>query len=270
MTKFHINPDTGEVGNCSAKIKCRFTDSNGNQPQHYFNEKEARVASEVLLSTKYSNLSTSKKLPSKLKLNKLVESLVLRNEREDYISSIDKKHFTLEGHGSNFTDSRVTKTEDVLKLAIQQRGSLNGDDREKLVNLGAPIEGFRDGIRYLCVEVDGVEGLKSTELMDDDEIITVKAKGRAREGQLPSLSFVSKVKEKEPVNYATVIIGSKLDDNNKPIDGEMLWTMFPGTANWAPRSENIRESGLEDGSQIKVRELRKMFGRNFKVNTELI
>lgn len=43
MAKFHINPDTGEVGQCRAIFKCRFkiTDS-----QHYSSEQEARTAYE--------------------------------------------------------------------------------------------------------------------------------------------------------------------------------------------------------------------------------
>lgn len=60
MNKFHINPDTGETGKCSAKIKCRFTDSNGNEPQHYSSKKEAKKVSEQMLDKKYSLKTLSK------------------------------------------------------------------------------------------------------------------------------------------------------------------------------------------------------------------
>lgn len=191
-----------------------------------------------------------------------------RLERPEYMAAIDEKHFKAEGHGSKFTDPRVSQAEHVLALAAAQRGDLNGDDRMLLKKLGAPDKAFIDSCRYLCVKVGGVEALISTSELPEGQLLTVKGKGSGADGRPKSLSIVAAVKQLKPVDYATVIIGPKEDAEGNAVDGEMLWTMFPGVATQSPRSDKLREAGLEEGSQLTVAQLRKLFG-DFKINTEL-
>jgi hypothetical protein len=198
----------------------------------------------------------------------VAEAYVLRDERPEYMAAIDEKHFNALGHGSKFTDERVGKIEDVLSLAVAQRGNLDGDDRDELQRLGAPSGAFIDQCRYIKVRVDGVEALQATDALPEDEILTIKGKGKGADGRPKSLSVVARVEKLSAVKYATVIIGPREDEKGGPIEGEMLWTMFPGVATQSPRSDKLREAGLEDGDKITVRKLRSLFG-DFKVNAEL-
>lgn len=56
-SKFHVNPDTGVVGQCQAKHKCAFTDSEGNEATHYTTFEDAYSASEKMLSEQYGDFT---------------------------------------------------------------------------------------------------------------------------------------------------------------------------------------------------------------------
>lgn len=56
MTKYHINPETGDVKPCSAKIRCAFSDAEGNEPPHYSTIEEAHSKNEENLREQYSTL----------------------------------------------------------------------------------------------------------------------------------------------------------------------------------------------------------------------
>lgn len=194
-------------------------------------------------------------------------------KRKDYIESIDRKHFENNGGaGSKFTDPRVKKTEDVISLAIAQRGGLKGDDRDKIIANGADPNAFlppETGVRYLQVKVDGTEATKDTSTMSEDEVLTVTAKQRGNGSS--SLSIAADVKTQPKTQYATVIIGPKEDEEGEPIKGtNTLWTMHPGNPTRGIRSNDLREKGLDDGSKITVGELRKLFGKDIKANTRLV
>lgn len=79
-SKFHVNPDTGVVGQCQAKHKCAFTDSDGNEATHYTNFEDAYVASEKMLSEQYGDFTVYKPYGSspeaqlESKLDKIFES----------------------------------------------------------------------------------------------------------------------------------------------------------------------------------------------------
>lgn len=59
-SKFHVNPDTGVVGQCQAKHKCAFTDAEGNEATHYTDFEEAYSASEKMLSEQYGDFTVYK------------------------------------------------------------------------------------------------------------------------------------------------------------------------------------------------------------------
>lgn len=201
-----------------------------------------------------------------------VDSLVSRNARPQYIAAIDSKHFDASRSGSTFTDKRVSNTEDVLKEASRQRGGLDGDDRAALIKEGADPKSFlpeSSGVRYLKVRLDGTQALKSTESMGDNEVLTVVAKG-GNDGRPSSLSFSTDVKEQPKTKFATVVVGPNMDKEKKPIPGtQVLWTMHPGVPTRGIRSDTVREKGLDGGSQVTVKQLREMFGKDIQVNTRV-
>lgn len=69
--RFHFNPNTGKVGRCSARISCRFIDSEGNKPTHYISAKEASRAFEETQSTFNINKNRSKNFINDLLVNDL-------------------------------------------------------------------------------------------------------------------------------------------------------------------------------------------------------
>lgn len=61
MAKYHINPETKEVGKCIAEIRCKY----GSDAHHYENIYEAHAQAEKELEEKYGNFSTLEKSHSK-------------------------------------------------------------------------------------------------------------------------------------------------------------------------------------------------------------
>lgn len=202
-----------------------------------------------------------------------VLNLVNRGKRPQYIESIDNKHFDSSRPGSTFTDERVSKTEDVLKEVVAQRGGLGGDDREKLIAAGADPKAFlpkESGVRYLQVKLNGTQALKDTKDLREDEVLTISAKG-GNDGRPASLSFAYDVKETPKTDFATVVVGPDMDENKKPIPNtEVLWTLHPGKPTRGIRSDDIRSKGLDNGSKVTVKQLREMFGKDIQVNTRNI
>lgn len=201
------------------------------------------------------------------------KNLIDRKNRPEYVASIESKHITGNGSGSKFTDQNIKTVDDVLAKTSEQRGNLEGDDRDKLIAHGADPSAFlpsSSGVRYLMVKTSGTVGIKDTATLKDNTVLTVTAKGK-NDGKPPSLSFSTDVKEQPQTEYATVILGPRLDDNKEPIEGTTtLWTMHPGTPTQGIRSDDIRGQGLDHGSKLTVKELREKFGKDIKVNTKLI
>lgn len=55
--KYHINPETKEVGRCSANIQCRFA-TNGEEPPHYENIYEAHEEAERQLDEEHGSFNS--------------------------------------------------------------------------------------------------------------------------------------------------------------------------------------------------------------------
>lgn len=58
MTKFHVNPETGNVNRCTAEVRCKFTNARSETPKHFDNKEDAAKDSEKMLEAKYAGLST--------------------------------------------------------------------------------------------------------------------------------------------------------------------------------------------------------------------
>lgn len=149
-----------------------------------------------------------------------VERLVPRTgELAEYYASTDRKHFSDDSvAGSKFTDPQMTKVEDVLALAYEQRGSLDGDDRDELVALGAKPEVFWDQARYLKVSTPGKVG--SAPLSSFPEGTLFKAV-RTKVGG--NVSIVAEVDEMPTTDVGTIIIGRETPESD-----EVLFTTHPG------------------------------------------
>jgi LmbE family N-acetylglucosaminyl deacetylase len=65
VTKYHINPETGNPNVCAAKVKCKLTSENGVTPPHYETKEAAIKAMEALTNKKTKPKSDSSKAAPK-------------------------------------------------------------------------------------------------------------------------------------------------------------------------------------------------------------
>lgn len=94
--RYHINPETGDVNECKAKIKCDFA-VDGVEPKHYINKKEANLDSEKMLAEKnggsFGKILTREK--TKDKESKFKKAVADTAEHVGYILS--ETAFTMRG-----------------------------------------------------------------------------------------------------------------------------------------------------------------------------
>lgn len=57
-TKYHVNPNTGMVSPCNAKIKCRFGGASGDE-NHFSRKSEANKFSEKIMEQKFSPMKST-------------------------------------------------------------------------------------------------------------------------------------------------------------------------------------------------------------------
>ncbi|MFA5948396.1 MAG: hypothetical protein WC806_05535 [Candidatus Gracilibacteria bacterium] len=176
---------------------------------------------------------------------------VLPEEHYGYYDAMQAQHFNPEGGvGSQFTAPDVKSLPDLLTIAQNQRGSLEGDDRQKFIEEGASEKGMLPFCRYLKVETQGSVGIaKAKELPRDTKVKVMRTKPGA------PCSLVVEIDSKENLpktNFATVIIGpNEADERNpNPSTKEMVWTTHPGAPIRPIASDNFAE-----GSVITIDEL---------------
>lgn len=66
--KYHINPETKEVGLCRAVIQCHFADSDGIEPQHFSNVHDAHEEAEKQLHEEHGSFKSLDKESNKEKV----------------------------------------------------------------------------------------------------------------------------------------------------------------------------------------------------------
>jgi hypothetical protein len=174
----------------------------------------------------------------------------------DYYAATDRKHFGDRTEpGSKFLDPALSELEDIVRLAIAQRGSLDGDDRVKFYFDSDP-DAFRDGNRYLKVATPGTVGvIHSTELSDASLLSVVRTKPGA------PVSLVASVTEQPTTDYAVLIIEDVIDTGEARVV-----TAFPGTVTAPLESLTLEE--LEGGA-ITVAAARDILRGEFWANTRL-
>ena len=177
------------------------------------------------------------------------QSVILSSTPEEraYYAANDAKHFgSTTGPGSQFTD--VGSTEDLVALTSEQRGGLDGDDRDELIARGGDPAGFMEGKRYLMVETGGVTGIKSGSEVGDETPITVT---RTKPGT--PCSMVATVQEKTSVDYGVVIMGTH------NVTGEpFVISTFPGKVTRPTNDERVDEL---EGQTVPAGQLRALLGR---------
>lgn len=176
-----------------------------------------------------------------------------------YFASTEKKHFNKSEPGSTFTSAK--NLNEVLSQAQQQRGSLKGDDREKLIKEhGADPSSFEEGKRYIAVKTEGLLGSVDSSQLDDNQRVVVHQKA---EGTKPVL--VAEVNSSPKSTVATIVLVDNPTLKGTEGHRNLLITAFPGVS--GAKSSNPALEG-KVGQSMTVKEAKTLFGGEpFSVNT---
>lgn len=154
-------------------------------------------------------------------------------------ADLNRKHFPPKPTGSWFTAAETP--EEILAQATQQRGSLNGDDRNLITKLHPelPESTFRDDCRYLLVKTPGMLGIRNSDTVPDDTPLHVTY---TKTGCSPSITFEpgSPHSKPTPTYYATIILGPAPTNPKQHV----LWTLHPGFPTPAPEKDSPREQRM--------------------------
>lgn len=106
--KYHVNPESGKVGQCSATIKCKFA-KDGQIPKHFDGKEEAKEAVEKVLSREFGSTQSLTKNPTPQR--GITEGWDLNNydnegfDKEGYdIDGYDREGYNIEGYDQNGFD----------------------------------------------------------------------------------------------------------------------------------------------------------------------
>lgn len=174
-----------------------------------------------------------------------------------YFADTEKKHFSEDSVGSTFTEAK--NLNEVMALALAQRQTLTGDDRDKLIAAGADPSSFTPDKRYLAVETKGVLGAVESSQLSDNEMLTVE-----RKSDKAKPVCVARVGMQPPTNIATVVLVDNPTLPGTQHTSTLLITAFPGVSGKSGSNEDLAPY---IGKQISVADARKIFGREFSVNT---
>jgi hypothetical protein len=131
------------------------------------------------------------------------EAIPRESKYQQYYADTDAKHFHDKNKpGSKFTDPSVKNLNDVVALAASQRGSLEGDDRDALIGLGAEPTAFGADFRYLMVQTSGKLGAQDLSTFPVGTLFRVE---RTKAGA--SCSVVADVETQEATDFGVIIMG---------------------------------------------------------------
>lgn len=175
----------------------------------------------------------------------------LPKHHADYYLQTSLKRFGPAAVGSRFIGME-NLDQVVLKAAADRGGRLNVDDTEDRARLradGATDDAFRDGWRYLTVDVTGELGVISTADLPDDTPVVAR---RTKDGQPCSLTVDSITGIERPlVDYATVIVGPDPAHDGDGDADEIVITTHPG-----PPVKPADDDRYTDGQQLTVADVR--------------
>ena len=176
---------------------------------------------------------------------------ILPLESTEYTESISTKHWGEGAVGSRFFEGN--KLKDLLKTAITQRGSLEGDDRNTLIEKGVDQSALMQECRYLVVKGGGEVGIiKAEDLPDDTEVKVVRTKPGA------PCSLVVEGEKFPTADFGVIVIGP--NEKAKPEDAEpstkeMVWTAHPGLP-----IRPAKDDSWPEGSTITVADVKAKLG----------
>ncbi|OHA20565.1 MAG: hypothetical protein A2849_03075 [Candidatus Taylorbacteria bacterium RIFCSPHIGHO2_01_FULL_51_15] len=188
---------------------------------------------------------------------------VLPGEHAGYFKDMETKHFDPEkGVGSLFTE--IKDLQSLLDKTIDQRGNLDGDDREKFIAMGVKPEALMTFCRYLEVETPGEVGVSSVKDLSPDTRVKV-----IRTKQGAPCSLVVEGQNLPTTKFGTIIIGpnekGKKSDDPEPSTREMIWTVHPGLP-VRPATQDI----WPEGSEITIQDVIDKLGNDVFVNVKKV
>lgn len=107
MTRYHINPETGNPNVCTAKVKCKLAGSDGVVPPHYETKEAAIKAAEALAKKKTKPKSESSKAAPK-------KPATLKKEKP----AVDRVDAPFETKSDSTASSDVEKVEGVAEVSV--------------------------------------------------------------------------------------------------------------------------------------------------------
>lgn len=185
-------------------------------------------------------------------LNTRVESKrVMPLEVADYIDSISTKHWGEGAVGSRFLEGNDLK--DLLGTAIKQRGNLEGDDRNMLIEKGVDPTALMPECRYLVVKGGGEVGIvKAEDLSDDTEVKVVRTKPGS------PCSLVVEGENFPTADFGVIVIGPNekaKPEDPEPSTKEMVWTAHPGLP-----IRPAKDDSWPEGSTITIADVKEKLG----------
>ncbi len=186
---------------------------------------------------------------------------ILPAEHEGYFKATEAKHFVPEtAVGSLFTG--VKSLNELLGLAIQQRGSLEGDDREKFIALGAKEGDLMPQCRYLMVKTPGEVGIVNVkDLAPDTQVQVVRTKPGA------PCSLIVLDNNFPVTDIGTIVVGpnekSEKPDDPERTTKEMIWTVHPGLP-VRPLAGDV----WPEGSVVTVQDVIEKIGNDVFLNVK--
>lgn len=178
--------------------------------------------------------------------------------RAEYHAETDARHFVdgsgVVASGSRFTNPALRRIEDVLDVVLRERGTLEGDDREKFFEHGADKSWFLPNVRYLYVNEGGTVDAVHSFGMAPNMMVEVK---RLKSGS--SCTLVRYSNTRHVSDFGVVII------ETDPATGEeFVATTHPGV----PRSPNSSPA-LEalEAQHLSIAQVREILGRDFWIET---
>jgi hypothetical protein len=195
------------------------------------------------------------KMPGHDKVKDKIEAL-LPEEFSGYYQALNTQHFGRKTYGSRFYENPDTGAADLqslLRKAYEQRGTLDGDDREWFKSQGVGEEALLPSCRYLKVGVEGKLGIKKAGEFPPGTPVRVVVIKPGEPG-----SFTVEVESDHDfpeVDYGTIIIGAHSRDAGKPDAPQMLKTVHPG----APAAM-FQKTEWTDGTVISIKDLIDRFG----------
>lgn len=178
---------------------------------------------------------------------------------DSYFADTERKHFNVDSAGSTFTDAN--NLNEVLTLASRQRKNLEGDDRQKLIERGADPSSFDPSKRYLMVETKGRLGTVMASELDDSTMVSVVQKSEKTKPVC-----VVETDSKKYTSFATVVLVDNPTLPGTENHPTLLITAFPGVSGPSGSNNDLLP---HVGKKISVGEAKKIFGRDFSINTVL-